>query len=115
MVTEEVVVDRGGKEVKRRVEGEEEASALRRPFGRQSPGSSGALVVLVRYLPRVVDLCQCSPEAMSAHRTTITGKDGDDSQRVNRVTQACGTPCHFCCVWIPKRITYLRKNSKDVK
>ena len=30
--------------------------------------------------------------------TTITEKDGDDSQRVNRVVQACGTHCHFCCV-----------------
>ena len=45
------------------------------------------------------DLCQRSPVARSALRTTITGKDGGDSQRVNRVIQACGTHCHYCYVW----------------
>ena len=46
------------------------------------------------------DLCQRSPVARSALRTTITGKDGDDSQRVHRVIQACGTHRHYCYVWI---------------
>ena len=35
-----------------------------------------------------------------ALRITITGKDGDDSQRSNSVIQACGSRCHFCYVWI---------------
>ena len=30
-----------------------------------------------------------------ALQTTITGKDGDDPQPVNRVTQPCGTRCHL--------------------
>ena len=38
--------------------------------------------------------------ASAVLRTTITGKDGDDSQSVNRVIQAYGTHCYFCYVWI---------------
>ena len=42
----------GRKEVKRRVRGEEEASALRRPFWRPSLGLSGTLLALVQCLSR---------------------------------------------------------------
>ena len=40
------------------------------------------------------------PRQEGALGTTITGKDGDDPQPVNRVIQACGTHCHYCYVWI---------------
>ena len=36
-----------------------------------------------------------SPVARGALRTTITGEGGEDSQRVNRIGQACGARCHF--------------------
>ena len=82
---------------------EKEAPALRRHFGSPSRGPSGAFLVLVRYLSRAV--CQSFRGPLQAVlwqegalRTTIMRKDGDDSQRVNRVIQACGTHCLICCV-----------------
>ena len=67
------------------MEGEEGASALSR-------GLSGTLLVLLWCLSRAShQSCRGPLPAQScARRTTITGKDGDDSQRVN--------PCHSS-VW----------------
>ena len=51
----------------------------------------------------------------------MTGKNGDDSQPVNRVIQACGTHCHECYLWIqsvpaqPRRITCEKMFSKNKK
>ena len=65
---------------------------------------SGALLVLVQFLSGAlvgpfggpVLVQSCGKRARSAP----PGKDGEDSQRVNRVIQACGTHCHVCFVWI---------------
>ena len=75
-----MVVVCGGREVRKNVEGEEGASALRRPFGRSSRGLSRA--------------------SHQSFRGPLPAQDGDDSQRVNRVIQARGTHCHYCYVWI---------------
>ena len=71
------------RKVRRNVEGEEGASALRNPSG-ASPAafqepfwfSSGACPG--RLISPFGDICQRSPVAKSGLRTTITGKDGDD-------------------------------------
>ena len=68
--------------------GEEKASALRRPFGGPYRGPSGALLVLIRCLSGDSYRPSQAPNGAvlwqeNALRTTITGKDGDDSQRAN--------------------------------
>ena len=76
-----VVVVCGGREVKRRVRGKEEARALRRRFGTLSAG--------------LLEPSWCSSRAFlgplwqgSALRTTISREGGDDSQRVDRAMQS---------------------------
>ena len=50
----------------------------------------------------------------SALRTTITGKDGDDSQRANRVLHACGTQSHNCYLWIQSVPAHIPKKMKII-
>ena len=72
--------------------GLEKASALRRPCGRPARGPSGALLVLVQCLTEAFTGPfgdRRNPVARGALRTTIMGEGGDDSQRVNRVIDAC--------------------------
>ena len=86
-----------------RREGREKGSlSHEKPFGSPSRGPSGALLVLVRYLFRAVYQSFRGPflaQSCGKGTLTITGKNGDDSQRVDRVIQACGTHCHVCRVW----------------
>ena len=101
----EVEERREGEEEDGRMGGEEKASALKRQFGCPYRGPSGALLVLVRCLSGNSYRPFQAPDGAvlwqrRALRTTMTGKNGDDSQRANRIIHACDPHCHFCYVWI---------------
>ena len=70
--------------------------ATRAPFLEPFWCSSGAILgALIGLLGRPSLAQSCGKTPL---RTTITGDGGDDSQRVIRVIQTCGTHCHFSCV-----------------